>query len=944
MDASKQRIKELYGDAMELPEEHRAAFVSMVAGEDGELRASVLELLDASRQAGGLLAEAKGTSMGKLAASAAAATGRSVEEFGLPLEGPGTVLGRYTLLSVLGEGGFGVVYRAEQREPVRRHVALKILKPGMDTRAVVTRFRGEQEALALMNHPGIAKVLDAGSTPTGRPYVVMELVTGWSPAGEPGETELPNEAAEGAAHGRVAPSGSAEVITAYCDRCRLSVQQRVKLAIEVCRALQHAHSKGVIHRDIKPSNVLVAEVDGLPTPKMIDFGIAKAVRPGLIGGAMTEQWQLLGTPEYMAPEQLDNAGSSDVRTDVYGVGTLLYELLCGVTPFDASMLRSLSLERLREVVITTDPRPPSVRLGVLTAPGTTAASRQTTVAGLRAQLRGELDWIVTRCLEKEPQRRYQTAAALADDLQRWIEHRPVEAMPPTRLYALRKWLRRHRGLAAAVAAVAVAGLTGLVATSTALYEASRERSAAVLSASEAQRQAVRAELVTRFLLDDMLGSLRPDVRRGKDITVREIAQTATERMYERFSSEDQTRVSVQLALADVWRKIGETSRARELYAETLGLAERLFGGESPALIPILLSFASTLDSDGNHALQGSLTRRAMNIADATLPADDPQRSAAVLAVARAMRFSSNLEEARAMLARLPQLESEESALGVEALAVKADLLRGTAERVGLMERALARSLRISDVNRLRDHELRLQLSYALIEADRAGEAERVAREDLELSERLFAPDSVQVAESYRVLMDSLAAQERIQDAATTAVRAADLNLAALGEESVAARSIGLRAAELASRGGLHEEALRLGKRIWELERLAGGEGAEPTLNSGRSYVRMLLAAGRNEEAVRAGADGVRAADASGSLFRIGLRRTYGDALVAVGQTEAGDEVFAESIRISLELLGENSPRISEVLQHARRTLSGSDRPELSRRYESLETFRAARDR
>ncbi len=940
MAAAKQRIKDLYGDAMELPEEQRVAFVSMVAGDDAELGATVLDLLDASRSAGSLLAEAKGTAMGKLAASAAAATGRSIEEFGTPLEGPGTVLGRYTLLNVLGEGGFGVVYRAEQREPVRRHVALKILKPGMDTRAVVTRFRGEQEALALMNHPGIAKVLDAGSTPTGRPYVVMELVTGWSPIGEATDPDQTAGAAPAATNAPGAASGSAEVITAYSDRCRLTVQQRVKLAIEVCRALQHAHSKGVIHRDIKPSNVLVAEVDGLPTPKMIDFGIAKAVRPGMMAGAMTEQWQLLGTPEYMAPEQLDNAGSSDVRTDVYGVGTLLYELLCGVTPFDATMLRSLSLERLREMVITTDPRAPSTRLSAITDAGAVAMRRQTTAAGLRTQLRGELDWIVTRCLEKEPQRRYQTAAALADDLQRWIEHRPVEAMPPTRWYALRKWLRRHRGLAAAVTAVSVAVLTGLVATGIALYQAGREREAAVSSASEAQRQAGRAELVTRFLLDDMLGSLQPESRRGKDVTVREIAQTATERMYERFSANDQTRVSVQLALADVWRKIGETNRARELYAETLELAEKLLGPGSPGLIPILLGYASTLDTEGNHTLQISLTRRAMNIAEAVLPAGDPLRSAAVLAVARSMRYTSSLEEAQAMLERLPSLEGEETVLGVEALAVKADLLRGSPERVPLLERALARSLSLGDNNRLRDHDLRFRLVFALIESDRAVEGERVAREDIELSQRLFAPDSIQVAEGYRVLMEALVTQGRIQEAAATAVRAADLNIAALGEESLAARSIGLHAAELASRGGLHEDALRLGGRMLELELLIGGAGADLSLHAARSYVRILLGAGRTQDAVRLAADTVRTADASGSAFRIGLRRAYGDALVAAGQTEAAETVFAESVNISLLVLGETSPRIAEVLQHAQRSLAGSNRPDLAARYESLDAFRA----
>jgi serine/threonine protein kinase/Flp pilus assembly protein TadD len=366
-----------------------------LAGGDEELRRRVSQLLAAHREAGSSL----GT------ATEPAATGDE-----LIGERPGTQIGPYKLLEPIGEGGFGVVFMAEQQEPVRRKVALKVLKPGMDTRQVVARFGAERQALALMDHPNIAKVHDAGETDSGRPYFVMELVKG-------------------------AP------ITDFCDQNRLPVRERLVLFADVCRAVQHAHQKGVIHRDLKPSNVLVTLYDGTPVPKVIDFGIAKATGQLLTDRTLfTGFGQLVGTPLYMSPEQAALSGLDvDTRSDVYSLGVLLYELLTGTTPFTRERLRTAGLDELRRIIREEEPPRPSTRLSTLGPDAVTASARR-----LSQLLRGELDWLVMKCLEKDRTRRYESAADLAGDVERYLHDEPVRACPPSARYRLGKFARRHK--------------------------------------------------------------------------------------------------------------------------------------------------------------------------------------------------------------------------------------------------------------------------------------------------------------------------------------------------------------------------------------------------------------------------------------------------------------------------------------------------------------------
>jgi serine/threonine protein kinase/WD40 repeat protein len=406
----------------------RAAYLDQACNGDPDLRRCVEKLLAAQPRVGEFL---QAPAPGLPAAEPKAATVDQPTD-----ERPGTILGPYKLLHEIGEGGMGTVWMAEQTEPVKRRVALKVIKPGMDSRQVLARFEAERQALALMDHPNIAKVLDAGSTENGRPYFVMELVKG-------------------------------QPITEYCDKNLLTTRQRLELFVAVCNAIQHAHQKGVIHRDIKPSNVLVALYDGKPVPKVIDFGVAKAVGDPLTDKTLfTRHGQVVGTFEYMSPEQatLDQL-DIDTRSDVYSLGVLLYELLTGTTPLDKDRLRHGGLGEILRLIREEEPPKPSTRL--TSSPGllaTAAAHRKTDSQKLPRAVRGELDWIVMKALDKDRNRRFATANSLANDVERYLRDEPVQACPPTLAYRFRKWARKHKVAFATTSAVAAALLVGMALT------------------------------------------------------------------------------------------------------------------------------------------------------------------------------------------------------------------------------------------------------------------------------------------------------------------------------------------------------------------------------------------------------------------------------------------------------------------------------------------------
>ncbi len=381
------------------------------------------------------------------------------------IEGPGSEIGRYELLSLIGEGGMGLVYLAEQKEPIRRKVALKIVKLGMDTMQVVARFRAEQQTLAMLDHPNIAQVFDAGTTESGRPYFVMEYVEG-----------VP--------------------ITKYCDRQKLSIDERLRLFVQVCAAIQHAHQKGVLHRDIKPSNILVSANDHAPLPKIIDFGIAKAVHQPLTEQtSITEQGQLLGTPEYMSPEQADMAYSQvDTRSDVYSLGVVLYELLAGAPPFEGETLRKRGVEHIRQTIRDEEPKTPSARLTALGEQAKeVAAMRRTQIIALARRLKSELEWIPLKAMRKEREERYQSVSELAQDISNYLKGEALLAGPQSRLYRTRKFVRKHAGSVTTVALVGIALILGLLASTAMAYKAEQARRQEAKARGQAENARAIAE-------------------------------------------------------------------------------------------------------------------------------------------------------------------------------------------------------------------------------------------------------------------------------------------------------------------------------------------------------------------------------------------------------------------------------------------------------------------
>jgi serine/threonine protein kinase len=461
------RVKTIFAEAAEKAGEDRERFLREACAGDHPLRLEVEHLLAAAERAGDFFA-----SPTQVATPLAAEPVR---------EGPGARIGPYKLLQEIGEGGFGVVYMAQQTAPVKRKVALKVVKPGMDTRQVIARFEAERQALAMMDHPNIARVFDAGETANGRPYFVMELVKG-----------IP--------------------ITEYCDGANLSTRERIELFLPICHAVQHAHTKGVIHRDLKPSNILVTLHDGgAPVAKVIDFGIAKATTADLTDKTVfTAFRQFVGTPEYMSPEQAAMSGLDiDTRSDIYSLGVILYELLTGSTPIEGRRLRSAALEEMQRIIREDEPPRPSARIGRQTADAAVPAGpdadgrtdsrsrlddivrhRRTDSRSLYRMLHGDLDWIVMKALEKDRARRYETAAALAEDLQRSLRSEPVLARPPSVTYRARKFARRNRAVLAASGGVLAALMLTIAALAHAYLRARGE------PGRLAERETVtRAELI-----------------------------------------------------------------------------------------------------------------------------------------------------------------------------------------------------------------------------------------------------------------------------------------------------------------------------------------------------------------------------------------------------------------------------------------------------------------
>jgi eukaryotic-like serine/threonine-protein kinase len=693
-------------------------------------------------------------------------------------EPPGTRIGPYRIVQNIGEGGFGSVYMAQQEHPVQRVVALKIIKLGMDTRQVVARFEQERQALAVMDHPNIARVFDAGATETGRPYFVMELVKG-------------------------------DPIVEYCDKNSLSIADRLDLFAQVCAAVQHAHSKGIIHRDLKPSNVLVAMQDGKPSPKVIDFGIAKATTSRLTERTLfTEHRQLIGTPEYMSPEQAEGSMDLDTRTDVYSLGVLLYELLTGTTPFSGTDLRSAAYAEIQRIIREVDPPAPSTRLSRNAETIVqVAARRHTEPRKLSTTIRGELDWIVMKAMEKDRQRRYSTADALALDIRRYLTGEAVTAAPPGAAYRLRKFVTRHRGAVVAAGCVATALVLGIVGTTLGLMEARSQRASARDEAARAtqaetvaQSRLAEAEATVGFL-DEMLAAADPTAQ-GKDVSVRKVLDGASETVGARFADrplvaarlhgtigrtyyglgvfdqgethlreqlrirtaqlgadhEDTCRATNDLGLLLI--KHGKYADAETLLKEAAAKHERLFGRRHATTLQSMDGLATLYVEQGRADESEPLLRESIEIRKASGAGESWESLATMNALATLLADRGKFDESETLfesaLTAADKLGKKEHPFTLEIRGNFAwmQYWAGSQEKGTDPERAARRIARARTLGEEtleakrrvlgEEHETTLatmsNLSSVYVDLGMLSEAEALRRKDLEISERVLGPD------------------------------------------------------------------------------------------------------------------------------------------------------------------------------------------------------------
>jgi serine/threonine protein kinase/tetratricopeptide (TPR) repeat protein len=698
---------DIFERAIILPPGERLSWVAEACGRDTALRTQVESLLRAHDEARSFM---ESTASDLKAAKPASESGG--------IEKPGDRIGRYKLLQKIGEGGCGVVYMAEQEESVRRRVAIKIIKPGMDTKAVIARFSAEREALARMEHPNIARVYDAGATLSGRPYFVMELVRGLR-------------------------------ITDYCDQNNFSTEQRLGLFNKVCEAIHHAHQKGIIHRDIKPSNILVTLYDGQPVPKVIDFGIAKAMHGRLTDATLfTAFEQFIGTPAYVSPEQAEMSGLDiDHRSDIYSLGVLLYELLMGRTPFDSNELLRSGLDEMRRRIREQEPPRPSLRLRTLNdSDRTTVARRRGTDAPrLTVQLRGDLDWIVMRCLEKDRGRRYDTANGLAADILRHLHNEPVTARPPSTAYLFQKLFRRHRlafGAGAGIAVALVAGFT--VSTSLYLQERAthdRARAAEVKALEEkdrAERATRKAEEETRRAqietergarLAALVASTMKDMGLlialpNDRLNFRTVLDRAANLKME-LADLPELEAGVDETLGGAFFRMGDHKRAEELFLDALKLRRRVQGENSPAVAESLKYLGLVYSGQSRWLEAEARHREALEVQIRIYGPQHPEVAATLSTIGWVLAQQAKHHEAEQFL-----------------------------------QRALVQQRAVSTVPGVEVASTLTRLGSVLTQEGRVKEAEGVLNEALTINRRVFGQSSIQAASSINMLAVTIALDQR----------------------------------------------------------------------------------------------------------------------------------------------------------------------------------------